>query len=117
MFSIASSMLKQLYGDSVRNHFGKAAHALPESAQSLQAVDFLFHDAGHLADDYVNDFRQACDILAPGAVVLFDDIRWDDQSVHAGASGAYQGWRQVVNHSRVRQAFEIDGDMGILLLN
>jgi predicted O-methyltransferase YrrM len=117
MFSISSSMLKHLHAESVSSHFGKSEQALAELAQQLDRVDFMFHDAGHLGEDYVNDFRQACDMLAPGAVVLFDDIRWEDRTVHSGATGAYRGWKEVVNHARVSQAFEIDNDLGLLLLN
>jgi len=36
----------------------------------------MFHDCGHARVDFVRDFNQANDLLAPGAAVLFDDVRW-----------------------------------------
>lgn len=36
----------------------------------------MFHGAGHSRED-INDFKQVVESLAPGAVVLFDDIRWN----------------------------------------
>ena len=48
---------------------------LPRIVKSLKRVDFLFHDAGHSREDYVRDFDAVLPILAPGAVILIDDIR------------------------------------------
>ena len=43
---------------------------LTELAKELKSFDFLFHDAGHSYDDYVNDFALAEPMLAPGAICL-----------------------------------------------
>ena len=77
-FSLSSSLLKRQYGENVTCHFGKTASALPQLVNSLGTIDFMFHDCGHSRDDYIRDFNHVSKILAPGAVVLFDDIRWEN---------------------------------------
>lgn len=78
----------------------------------------MFHDAGHSHEAYVNDFSQVSQALVPGAVVLFDDIRWEDErwELRSKPGNTYAGWKEVVSHSRVSYAVEIDGDLGLLLL-
>ncbi len=115
-FSVASNTLKRLYGDMVSCHFGKTHEALPRLVESLGRIDFMFHDAGHSRDDYVNDFMQVSEILAPGAIVLIDDIRWEDPRMYVGHARTYEGWTELVGHPRVRRAIEIDDTLGLLLL-
>jgi predicted O-methyltransferase YrrM len=118
-FSIASSTLKHRYGDMVSCHFGLTSALLPELVRLIGPIDFMFHDAGHSYKDYVSDFNQVSQNLVPGAIVLFDDIRWEDERWVSGpttAANTYAGWKAVVNHARVSQAIEIDGNLGLLLL-
>lgn len=115
-FSMASSMLKQQYGDAVCCTFGLSNHVLPQIADSPGGIDFMFHDGGHSREDYVRDFGNVIKILTPGAVVLFDDIRWHDPNWSHGPSDTYQGWQEVIAHPRVEQAVEIDGLLGLVLL-
>jgi predicted O-methyltransferase YrrM len=115
-FSLASATLKGLYGDMVSCHFGMTQDALPSLASSLERVDLLFHDAGHSRDEYIRDFNALVGILSPGSVVLIDDIRWEDPRFSAQLANTYQGWREIVSHTRVRRAVEIDGNLGLLLL-
>ncbi|MGC2332014.1 MAG: class I SAM-dependent methyltransferase [Candidatus Acidiferrales bacterium] len=118
-FSIASSTLKQRHGDMVSCHFGSTGTLLAELVKSIGPIDFMFHDAGHSHEGYVNDFNEISQILVPGSIVLFDDIRWKDERWKSGSKSAtdtYAGWREVVSHSRVSQAVEIDGNLGLLLL-
>jgi predicted O-methyltransferase YrrM len=114
-FSLASGMLRKHYGDMVSCRLGAVQDMLRQLANQNVLIDFLFHDSGHTRDDYVGDFEAAHPILAPGAVVLFDDIRLADSGQNHKL-GTYQGWRQVVQHPRVRCAFEIDNAFGLLLL-
>lgn len=116
-FSIASEILKTRYEEQVSCHFGWAAEALPKLVKSLEGVDFLFHDAGHSKEDYVRDFNAALPILKPGAVVLIDDIRWNDPRFSTGNPRCYEGWLEVVKHPRVRRAVEISDILGLLLLH
>jgi len=116
-FSISSKTLKTRYGNQVSCEFGLTQKALPTIVKSLERVDFLFHDAGHSREHYVRDFHTVLPILAPGAVVLIDDIRWDDPRFSGGNPGCYEGWVEILNHPRVRRAVEINGSMGLLLLS
>ena len=84
-------------------------------AQINGSFDFFFHDAEHSEEAYIRDFGTFEPKLVPGAVAVFDDIDWEDP-LTPGNAKTYSGWRQVVSHPRVRRAFEIDGNLGMLLL-
>lgn len=116
LFQLTSPMLKQQYGEMVSCQLGKTNNVLPQLVTSLGEVDFMFHDAGHSREDYVNDFAAVVDVLAPGSVVLFDDIRWDNARFGGSKTDTYEGWKAVVSHNRVRRAVEIDGMLGLLLM-
>lgn len=115
-FSLSSSLLKRRHGETVACHFGTTASALPQLVNSLGTIDFMFHDCGHSRDDYIRDFNQVSKILAPSAVVVFDDIRWENPRFVQGGARTYEGWQAVVGHPRVRRAVEIDDDVGLLLM-
>lgn len=76
---------------------------------------FLFHDGEHSERAYVEDFERSLPSLQDGAVVLFDDIRWDDPH-STTPTNAYRGWERVARHPRVSRAVEVDGLYGLLLL-
>jgi predicted O-methyltransferase YrrM len=115
-FSLGSSMLKKRYGEMASCRFGTAGTVLPELVKSLGGIDFMFHDCGHSREDYIRDFHQVIEILVPGAVVLFDDIRWENPRTSGGQARTYEGWRQVIAHPRVGRAVEIDDMLGLLLI-
>lgn len=115
-FELARDHLTKAYGEAVTCHFGYTQEVLPELARSSVPIDFIFHDAGHSRDDYVNDFGAIIGALAPGSVVLIDDIRWEDARFRQGAAHTYAGWQAVVAHPQVSQAIEIDGAMGLVQL-
>jgi predicted O-methyltransferase YrrM len=115
-YSLAAERLTQRYGAAVTCHFAHSLNVLPELVRAREAFDFMFHDAGHSREDYINDFRAAVDALAPGAIVLIDDIRWEDPRFKASPN-TYRGWLDVVAHARVRHAVEVGGAMGLALLN
>jgi predicted O-methyltransferase YrrM len=114
-YSLASATLAP-YGDRVECKFGVVQEILPRLVPALGAVDMLFHDAGHSRADYVRDFELLVPALAPGAVAVFDDIRYADARFYQSDPQAYEGWCEVVSHPRVRQAVEIDGDVGLLMV-
>ena len=95
---------------------GRTQDVVPDLARTLTGVDLMFHDAGHSGETYVRDFEAAQPFLAPGAVVLFDDIRWYDRSLLSSDPKCYDGWMEVTRHPRVRRAGEIDNYMGVVLL-
>jgi len=95
---------------------GKTEEVVPDLARTMTGVDLMFHDAGHSGEAYVRDFTAAEPFLAPGAMVLFDDIRWFDRTLVSADPRCYDGWMEVTRHPRVRRAGEIDGYMGAVLL-
>jgi predicted O-methyltransferase YrrM len=115
-YSIGASLLKSQYAEMVSSHFGRTVSVFPELVKSPGKIDFMFHDCGHSREDYVRDFEHASEIMAQGAVVLFDDIRWEDPRLFTGNPRTYEGWRAVIGHPRVKRAVEIDGMLGLLLL-
>lgn len=114
-FGIASSLLNERYGDRVDCRKIEIGERLPELADSLGDIDFVFHDADHTGEVYIRDFQMLEPHMAPGGVILFDDIRWSHPEVQ-DAMGCYGGWQQVIAHDRVRRAIEIDGNLGMLQL-
>jgi predicted O-methyltransferase YrrM len=115
-YSLSSQVLKSRYGDVVSCHFGTTQERLAPIVKSMNGIDFLFHDAGHSREDYIRDFSAACEGLIPGAVVLIDDIRWEDPRFHTVPPRTYDGWMEVIAHPRVTRAVEIDDILGLLLL-
>lgn len=114
-FSASSCMLKARFGASVSCHFGYTNNILPELFKSPDQFDFVFHDSTHSREEYIRDFDQLSQRLAPGSVVLFDDIRWESHKYLAEEPHTYKGWQAVVSHPRVRRAVEIDNTLGLLL--
>lgn len=112
----ASQMLKTRYGNQVSCEYGWTGQVLPQIIKSIPPVNFLFHDAGHSRKDYVSDFHTLLPVLVPGAVVLIDDINWNDPRFYSGNPECYKGWREVISHTRVRWAVEIDNSMGLFLM-
>jgi len=111
-------MLTSRFGDLIDCRLGQSSQCLKDLHADSRKFDFMFHDAAHSYDDYVSDFALAEPMLGPGAVSLIDDIRWDDARFATTSSRhCYDGWRAIVAHDRVRSAAELDGEMGIILLN
>ena len=117
LYSISSEILKRRYGNQVSCKLGSTYEALPKIIRSFEEpLDFLFHDAGHSKEDFISDFHTVLPCLAPGAVVLIDDIRWEGLRFYERNPRCYEGWMELLNHPRVRRAVEIDESMGLLLL-
>jgi predicted O-methyltransferase YrrM len=117
MYPLSSSILKERYGDMVSCHFGKTEDELPKLAEAAGPFDFLFHDAAHSREAYIGDFNAVRNSFSSGALVLIDDIRYEDLRVSEGRPArCYEGWREVCADSKVRRAVEIDYNLGLLLL-
>jgi predicted O-methyltransferase YrrM len=113
-FTIGSTILKREHSDAVSCHFGHTEKLLPEVTRAAGTIDFMFHDGGHSREDYIRDFNMVVDSLAPGAVVLFDDIRWvAPPNLFEGDPRTYEGWKAVIAHPRVRRAVEVDSQFGL----
>ena len=116
---ISALSLIDKYGVSVRPLHGMVDEVLKQLASEPSTFDFFFHDARHRGDDYVNDFLTVLPMLNPGALVVIDDIRWDELStskVEPSSGACYQGWLEVVQHKRVACAIEVDGSIGVMLI-
>ena len=116
-YSLASTMLKTKYADSVTCIHGSTQDQLAHVVKTFSGLDFVFHDAGHTREDYITDFSAFVERLRRGAVVLFDDINWDDRRFVSTPPRTHEGWLEVVSHPRVKRAVEINGEMGLLLIN
>ncbi|MEB3295286.1 MAG: class I SAM-dependent methyltransferase [Synechococcales bacterium] len=116
-FSLSSSLLKQRYGDRVSCYCGWTQETVPTMVKELSGIDFMFHDAGHSKKDYVRDFNAIVPILAPGAIVIIDDITWNDPRFCSEDPKTYEGWLEVASHPRVMEAVEVDYGLGLMLLS
>ena len=114
---VANGLLGSQFGDKAECHLADAQSTLTLLAKQSRRFDFLFHDAGHSYDDYVNDFQLAQQMMVPGAICLIDDIYWSDSRFHQAPPRCHEGWLEVVAHPRVRAAAELDHGIGILLLH
>ncbi|MCU1602003.1 MAG: class SAM-dependent methyltransferase [Frankiales bacterium] len=94
---------------------GRTPDVLPEVFAQTGPVDFLFHDGDHSKDAYVADFEASLPHLAAGAVVVFDDIRWEDPFALRDVRTA-EGWEIVSAHPRVARRAEVGGRYGLLML-
>ena len=86
---------------------GPFEETLRASLERMRPVDLLFHDGAHEAWCYEQDFATMRPYLAPGAVVVFDDIRWGDTDT-IGA------WRKIVAHEQVRGSLDC-GAIGVFV--
>lgn len=118
LYSLSSSMLKERYGDMVSCHLGNTRDELPRLAKTAAPFDFMFHDAAHSREDYIRDFNAVKDSFSPGAVVLIDDIRFEDLRMSEGRRlRCYEGWMEICADPKVRRAVELDYRQGLLLLS
>jgi len=113
-YQFSAPRLAGAYGENVTALHGRTDILVPELAD--HGFDFVFHDAGHSFEAYTEDFQHMLPGLQEGAVVLFDDIRWQGSAVTGRSSGCYEGWITVTNHPRVVMAFEINGSYGVALI-
>lgn len=116
-YSLASHLLVDLFGDRIVCRKGDSRELLPPAAAEMAPLGFVFHDGGHSEEHYVRDFEVMVEALAPGAAVVFDDIRWRDRDKPDVDPRCYEGWRQVIAHPRVERAVEVGPALGLLLVS
>lgn len=114
---LASALLANLFQERVTCRRGDKAAVLAPAAREMAPVDFVFHDGGHSGDDYVRDFGTILEALAPGGVVLFDDIRWRNPRQPEVDPRCHEGWCGVVDHPRVERAVEVGPNLGLLMVS
>ncbi len=114
---IVAPYLRRLFPDRITFELGDVHGKLSEMKQRSDAVnpELIFHDAGHSREDYVRDFAAILDLVKNKAVLLLDDIRWEDVRFIEKPAHSYRGWQEVIAHPRVEMAVEIDGALGMVL--
>ena len=121
MMELSARFLGDLFGDGVEPLHGMTDQMRDVVAGTPGGFDLFFHDADHSGLSYVNDFTRLLPALRPGAIVVFDDIRWKRDPLAKPQSSApmdcHAGWIQVTEHPRVRRAVEVDRSVGIVLLD
>ncbi len=100
--TIGPQMIHRRYGDKADCHKGRTEDVMPKLLAGGATFDFVFHDNGHTGERYVRDFAAMEPGLLPGAIVIFDDIRWDMPVFTKGVPPrCYEGWQEIVAHPRV----------------
>jgi predicted O-methyltransferase YrrM len=70
-------MIPDRYHDRFELHVGEAKALLPKLVDRLDSVDFFYHDSNHTYDHMTFEFREAKRKLAPGGLIVADDIAWN----------------------------------------
>ena len=119
MCSLSKEKLTNLFGKLVTCNKGLIQTELPKILKTKKHIDFVFHDAGHSRESYINDFNMMEPHLSSGAVIIFDDLRWED--IHNRFSvkppQTYEGWKEILKHKRVKRAVEINDSIGLILID
>jgi predicted O-methyltransferase YrrM len=92
--------------EEARVRVGPIAATLPEEVERARPVDFAFVDAEHQASATLEAFHALLPGLAGGAVLVFDDVRWEEMRTAFGRIGA---------HERVASALAA-GRLGLALM-
>jgi predicted O-methyltransferase YrrM len=116
-YRLSSALLASEFGDRIVCRKGNTRDILAAAVAEMAPIGFVFHDGGHSEENYVSDFETMVEALAPGGVVLFDDIRWRDRDRPEHDPRCYEGWRRVVEHPRVERAIEVGPTMGMVTVS
>lgn len=116
MCSLSKETLTNQFGDLVTCNKGMIQKELPKILKSRNHIDFVFHDANHTREDYINDFSMIEPHLSSGAVIILDDIDHNDPRSSVN-SQTYEGWKEILKHKRVKRAVEINNSIGLILID
>jgi predicted O-methyltransferase YrrM len=70
-------MVPDAYHDRIEVLCGDAKKLLPKLVDELVSIDLFYHDSDHTYDHMTFEFQEAKRKLAPGGVILGDDISWN----------------------------------------
>jgi predicted O-methyltransferase YrrM len=104
---LAAELISNLGLNSVEFVHGSFDAHLTQSIASLRGVDFAFVDGDHQRDSTVRYFDTILAHIAPGGVIVFDDIRW--------SAGMAEAWTIVSTHPGVHCTFDL-GRVGLVLV-
>ena len=94
-------------GLSAEVHEGRFLDVLPGLLARTAPLDYVFIDGHHDGPATVGYFARIHPSLAPGALVVFDDVAW--------SSGMAEAWRTIRADPRVRVAVGL-GTMGVCIV-
>lgn len=103
----ASFAALHLGSDRVQVFSGRFSETLPVAFDRLGAIDYAFIDGHHDEIATLDYFAQIKARATPGAVLVFDDIRW--------SSGMRQAWQTIMQDPQVRIILDL-GILGICIL-
>lgn len=105
---LARTNLAQLGLTNVRVVPGVFREVLPGIIEEIAPIDYAFIDGHHDEGATIHYFEEVLTCAAPGAVLVFDDIRW--------SRGMRRAWSHIVRDGRIAQAVDL-GPMGICALS
>jgi len=117
MCSLSKETLTNQFGELVTCNKGLIQKELPKILKSRDHIDFVFHDAGHSREDYINDFNMMEPHLSSGAVIILDDLQWNNPHFSVNPPQTYEGWKEIIKHKRVKRAVEINNSIGLILID
>jgi predicted O-methyltransferase YrrM len=107
-FQVAREGLLHLGLDGrARVHRASPSGAIDGAIADVGTLDFAFIDADHTREATLEHFHLVVPRMRPGAVVLLDDITWDD--------GMRRAWRTVAGDARVARSLGLHR-LGVLII-
>jgi predicted O-methyltransferase YrrM len=70
-------LVPDIYRDRFDVQVGDAKILLPKLVEQLDHIDLFYHDSDHTYHHMIFEFKEAMRKLAPGGVILADDISWN----------------------------------------
>ncbi|MDX1990765.1 MAG: class I SAM-dependent methyltransferase [bacterium] len=93
--------------DNVRCVVGRFQDTLDGVLEELRPLDYAFIDGHHEEKATINYFHQILPYTAPTALMIFDDINWNE--------GMHNAWETIIAHERVDLAVEME-EIGICVV-
>ena len=115
-FTLARKSLLDRHGNRVHCYKGLSTDVIPKVIDAAPAVDFVFHDGAHDGQIYQSDFAALLPCLQPGAVIVFDDIRWFDKHLTSQDPECYAGWTAITQRPEIALAAEIGTSVGVAMI-
>lgn len=115
---ISQAFLQKHFPQAVKTVHADKQDAIAQLVAASEQFDFVFHDAAHSGDHYVRDFTEILPLMPTGATFVLDDINWYGHGQGQSKRTCYEGWQEIIRHSRVAAAIEIEveSSMGVVIL-
>ena len=104
--SIADAAVRAVLGEYGAVHAGAAERLLPDLIERrAMPIDFAFVDALHTYDATWAEHRLLAAATAPGALVVYDDVRWSEDM--------HRCWEAIARGPDVTDAVLVAGRWGV----